>query len=203
MKKIIFTLFILGGSIAGLNAQTKGTNTISLGVSTLSSESTAGPFKSTNDATLLSVGLGHFIKDNAKIGVSFSYSTEKNTSSAGSAPLKGKGYLGGLSYQHYYPLFSKFYAFAGASATYAYQKTDLSLTSTVTEDTYSAGGFGGLTYFVSRHFAFETNLLAATVGYQKSKEHNSSSSMVTTTRLFDLTTTGFITNLGFSIQFLF
>ncbi|HYK77166.1 MAG TPA: hypothetical protein VEV16_09320, partial [Daejeonella sp.] len=75
-----------------------------------------------------------------------------------------------------------------------------------TTNNYSVGAFGGLSFFISKRFAFEADLLSANVGYSKSTNKQSDplqGKFKTETTSFNLSTSGSINNLGFKIYFLF
>lgn len=66
---------------------------------------------------------------------------------------------------------------------------------------------GGLTWFVSKRFALETNLLSASATYAKSERTGTtnvnSSGYKNTYSNFNLSSTGAISNLGFKVYILF
>ena len=209
MKKLILSIMLLT-SFSFANAQTKGTNTLGLGV-TFGTEKTdftdqAGNKTSNEIANrFFSLSYGNFIKDNERMGAEFTYGNARFLSGQSSVS-DTKFYGGRLSYQKYYALLKKFYAFAGGSGGYNYSKGETDdMPNGRLSNTYSVGGYGGLTWFLSKRFAFETDLLAANVSYRKTKNYGpgNNNSFNSTSTNFDLTTTGAINNLGFKIYLLF
>lgn len=208
MKKLILIALMAMGTFFA-QAQTKGTNTIGLGVN-VSTSKMDGTGQNNNEQKnrAFSLGYGHFIKDNERIGINFSYAKYEQT---GMSTMNNivKSYGGSLTYQKYYPLFKKLYAFAGGRGGYTYSSNDYNTSNYgqgVKENFYNIGAYGGVTWFVSKRFAFEADLLTADVTYSKAKynssETNSASTFRTTTN-FNLSTGGAINNLGFKIYFLF
>ena len=166
MKKKLLTAIAVIASLCGY-AQTKGTSTLGLGINVFTDkteyagqpQSSSSVERKTNSFTL---GYGLFIKDNTRIGIDLQY-----------GKIKGdyydvKSYGGNVTYQQYYPLVSKLYAYAGGRAGYSYadQKSDVPGTY-YNSNQYSLGAYGGVTWFVSKRFAFETTLLSANATYLK------------------------------------
>ncbi len=211
MKKLLVAIAMLA-AFSTADAQTEGTNTLGLGINSQKQESEvnsqAGTERLTQTTRFFSLGYGHFVKENVRIGVDFSYGKSEVDFSQGGGGSNQNFYGGRLSYQKYYPLLKKFYAFAGARGGYDYSKseTDNSQNGFLSH-TYSAGGYGGLTWFLSKRFAFETDLLSANVSYSKTENQNidpiTNNTFESNTTNFNLTTTGAINNLGFKIYFLF
>ena len=203
MKKLLLTAFILTvfGFYAG--AQTKGTNTLGLGLNFSTQKAKLGNNSAEIKQNIYSIGYGNFIKDNTRLGISASFTN--NSSQVNDADQSTtKGYGGSVNYQKYYPLLKKFYAFAGGSAGYNYSKTEQG-TADVRTSLYSLGANGGVTYFVSKRFAFESSLLSAAISYSKGKEKDDSGNppYSNTSTQFNLSSSGAINNLAFSIYFLF
>ena len=70
---------------------------------------------------------------------------------------------------------------------------------------YSVGAYGGVTWFLSKRFAFETSLLSADMIYATTEreEGSGSNGVKYKTTNFNLSSQGFINNLGFKIYLLF
>jgi len=201
---------ILAASLCAIafttNAQTKGTNTLGFGV-------TASNFKSESNETenktnSYSIGYGNFIKDNTRIGFDLNYSKLKTSQSNNTVDFKNYG--GNLTYQKYFPLVKTLYAYAGGRAGYAYGEQDNSSStqsSTYITNSYNVGAFGGITWFLSKRFAFETSLLSANAVYAKTKQKNNAvnnyNNFDSKQTSFNLNTEGFINDLGFKIYILF
>jgi hypothetical protein len=201
MKKVLLlTLFIVALTIA-TRAQEKGTNTLGLGVSFFTEKSEFNGQTTENNNQWYSIGYGRFIKDNQRLGISFFHLNRDYLTGA-----TENGYGGSIESQYYYPLFKKFYAFAGGNAAYSYFKQeDSDNIYNIKRNEYSLGASGGATYFVSKRFAFEANLLSASIGYAEQKQAgiNGDARNATKTTYFNLSTNGAISNLGFKIYFLF
>ncbi|WP_442589710.1 outer membrane protein [Pedobacter sp. AW31-3R] len=211
MKKKLLIAIAVTLSFGGY-AQTKGTSALGLGVSLTKTKTnyTGGSLTGSNEdkTNSFTLGYGNFIKDNAKLGVEFSYSKYDFESNNGNY-ADGKSYGGNVNYQQYYPLLKKLYAYAGGRVGYFNQKIEsLNPTgpyNTLKQNEYSVGAYGGLTWFVSQRFAFETNLLSANIIYSKTEETSPSNNYESNRKAtnFNLTSQGFINNLGFKIYLLF
>lgn len=181
MKKILLLAFLATGSFAA-RTQTKGTNTIGLGINLQSQKteqnSQGNQFKSEQKSSSFSLGYGHFIKDNERLGIDFLYSEDNSESTS---DYNSKTYGGNLNYQKYFPLFKKFFAFGGGRGGYSYTKStskgftppaDINESS---GNSYSLGGYGGASWFLSKRLAFEAQLLSVEIVYSKTKHESSSS----------------------------
>ena len=201
MIKMLLIAFMAMGVLFA-QAQTKGTNTLGLGVNLFTSKSnyndqTQSDQKSTSQAYNLS--FGHFFKDNQKLSLNLqhqrqSYNNVENV----------KGYGVGLSYQKYYPIFKSFYGFAGGSGGYMFSKNtqnngDVGWKS----DTYSAAAFGGLSWFVSKRIALEVDLLSVGSHFGTTKNTGSGSGNSSKFTAFNLSTAGAAGNFGFRVHILF
>ena len=126
MKKNLFIILLLAGfSIA--SAQTKGTNTLGLGVNIQTQKgsvnSSSGDQGNEQTNRFFNLGYGHFVKDNVRLGIDLSYGKADYTFS--NTQNSAQNFYGGrISYQKYYPLLKKFYAFGGGRAGYEYSKGD-------------------------------------------------------------------------------
>nr|WP_068891433.1 outer membrane beta-barrel protein [Pedobacter panaciterrae] len=206
MKKKLLTAVAVLATLCGY-AQTKGTSTLGLGVSVTTSKiefpnQTSADSKTKSSS--FSLGYGLFVKDNTRIGLELQYGEGTGNGSGNDS----KSYGGNVTYQQYYPLIGKLYAYAGGKGAYGYTKSKLndpdSYNSETKSNTYSLGAYGGLTWFVSKRFAFETTLLSANASYgnYKQKVNNATYADLKQTN-FNLTTQGFINDLGFKIYLLF
>ncbi|WP_285008381.1 hypothetical protein [Pedobacter faecalis] len=201
MIKYILAAGILMTSLAGL-AQTKGTTTLGLGITSSKSTIKAagyGDFKTTNNA--FSLGFGGFVADNAKIGIEGLYGKTKGDGS------EMKVYGGKLDYQRYYPIVKSLYAYAGGEAAYL-KIEDSQVQGTIgyerSIDNYGLNAYGGITWFMSENLALETRLLSAGANYSVNKETNFGQPISRTKRQnFDLSTGGIINNFAFKVYFLF
>lgn len=212
MRKQLLTAAAVLLSFCGY-AQTKGTNALSLGVSVSSNKNQANvpTGSSTEDVknNYFNLGYGHFISENSKLGIDLLYM--KNTSKSSNAAQNNKtnGYGVNLSYQKYYPLIGKFYAYAGGSGIYTFTKLtydDPANRNKVESKDYGLSAYGGITWFIHKRWALETKLLSATAYYSDIDQTNDteSGSIYRNKRTnFDLSTEGFIKDLGFKIYLMF
>jgi hypothetical protein len=211
MKKQFLTVAAVFLSVYSY-AQTKGTSAINLGVSSTTSEYknvSPNSFQSyKNKGSDFNLGYGLFVTDNNKVGIELLYSKSK-TEFAGSGDFrKDKGFGVGLNFQHYFPLLKTFYAYAGAYGQY--MQTD-------GEEHYQGApgreidGFrssltavGGLTWFISKRWALETNLISAGAAYSKTKDNQSGDNEYSNKQTsFSLSSDGLINNLGFRVYLMF
>lgn len=212
MKKQLLTAAAVLLAVCGY-AQTKGTNALSIGVNSQTTKSdytiASGSSTTKQKYNNFTLGYGHFISDNTKLGIELSYLNGKNTSTGGTQDNKTEGFGGSVSYQKYYPLIGKFYAYAGATAGFSTSELkydDTSLNRNNGTDTYAAGAYGGITWFISKRWAFETRLLSATGSYAVNEQSDSDPGGAiykNTQTTFNLSTNGFINDLGFKIYLLF
>jgi len=210
MKKNLLTALAVSLSLCGY-AQTKGLNTLGLGIGTYKQKTSTDVIGkgNTNQGSQFSLGYGMFISDNNKIGIDLGYArTKAERLDNGGSSNESKTFGIGLNYQHYYPLINKLYAFAGAEGAYSTTKDTNSMSPDETKSNYyTIGGYGGITWFVSKRFAFETRLVTASAGFTKSKvirEGNLANvPEKSTTSTFNLNTGGLIDDLGFKIYLLF
>lgn len=198
-------------------AQTKGTNTFGLGITSyvanLTSEGSGYQNTSKNTSRVFSLGYGHFIKENVRLGLDLSYA--RNTSDynysgnqPGNQESGSKTYGGSLNYQQYYPLIKTLYAYAGGKAGYMSTKVDNDNSNVVhhRSNDYSVGAYGGISWFPFKRFAFETSLLSADVRYTKietESAYNNFNSEMRKETMFNLSSSGLINGLGFKIYLLF
>ena len=99
MKKILLSALMAVASIA-VQAQTKGANTLGLGVSFFTEKSEFNGQKTENNNQWYSIGYGHFIKDNQRLGINFFHLNRDYLTGA-----TENGYGGSIESQYYYPLF--------------------------------------------------------------------------------------------------
>lgn len=210
MKKLLFTALASSLSLCGY-AQTKGTSTLGFGVNvtTFKSEYSSLPENKTeNKLRFYSLGYGLFIEDNTRIGLDLNYGSSKYDTGL-NLHQENKNYGGNFTYQRYYPLIKTLYAYAGGLAGYSYYKqenNDINQpVASLSSNRYALGAYGGLTWFVSKRFAFETNLLSANISYSSEKQDNPTftSGFKSKQTSFNMTTQGFIDDLGFKIYLLF
>ena len=204
MKKFLLTVLAFSTITLGINAQTKGTNALGFGVTSQRYENSWNENGSmqTQKQNAFSITYGRFIEDNSRLGLTGSLSRGKYEGSSFSSKTDGFG--GGLHYQKYYPLFKKLYAFGGGRVATFHEKIrnfNGESTSSGSSRNYSIGANGGAAFFLSKRFAFEAQLLSADFSYTKTK--NAGSSMNSENSFLNITTKGFINDLGFNIYFLF
>jgi hypothetical protein len=192
-------------------AQTRGTNALSFGVDIYTSKSESFQTNTIESKySSFTLGYGIFISDQSKIGVELIYG--KNEASGGIPSSEGQNYGGNMSYQHYYPIVKTLYAYAGGKAGYNYNKSsynnftgDSYQVQETIGNRYSIGAYGGLTWFLSKRFAFETNLLSANMiyGITKQEELNGNIGFKNKSSNFNLTTQGLsmILDLKFTCYF--
>ncbi|WP_169304388.1 outer membrane protein [Pedobacter frigoris] len=211
MKKQLFTAAAVLLSVCGY-AQTKGTSALGLGVNTSTSKYVTAEngviSENTNKISSFNLNYGFFIKDNTKLSVDFSYGQSKQGLVENDNYNEAKIYGIGLSYQQYFPLTGKFYAFAGGRGSYGKSKQEYLNNATdrpeITGDAFGLNAIGGLSWFVSRHWALETTLLSAGANYTKQSQtavSGSSASYKNTS--FDLKSGGLFDELGFKVYFMF
>lgn len=208
MKRQILTAIAVMASLCGY-AQTKGTSALGFGVNVTTDKTKTGISPETTQEIKnnnFSLGYGFFVKDNAKLGIELNYGNAKSNYSAGSQ-TEVKSYGGSVSYQQYYPLIKTLYAYAGGKVGYGQSKQESFNEPSIGEVSgrqYSAGVYGGITWFVSRRFAFETSLLSASASYVTSKQKIADAGFYENKQtIFNLSSNGFINNLGFKIYLLF
>jgi hypothetical protein len=206
MKTKLLIIGVLCAIAFSANAQKKGTNTLGFGINVNSEKQkvTGGEVESKINA--YSIGYGNFIKDNTKIGFDLNYS--KSNYQNNTYNNEAKNYGVNLTYQKYFPLVKTLYAYAGGRGGYTYGKqenTDTNQNTANTSNTYNIGAFGGITWFLSKRFAFETSLLAANASYTEAEQkENTTNTFYDYKRTsFNLSSEGFINNLGFKIYILF
>jgi hypothetical protein len=207
-KRLLVTAMAVGISLCGF-AQTKGTNALSFGVNSTTNKSTGTNYENKVKNNSFTLGYGYFFKDNSKLGLELTYGLNKYNSSD-NVEQQQKSYGGNLSYQHYFPLIKTLYAYAGGRAGYTHSENKNSPENYAQYNSntnqYNVGAYGGITWFVSKRFALETSLLTADILYSKSKnEEENNTGIITKTEYtsFNLTSQGFINNLGFKIYILF
>ena len=207
MKKHLLTAIAVCLSLCGY-AQTKGTNALGFGISSSTYKSTGSGSENKNSFNSFALSYGHFIKDNVKLGLELNYGKGEQKST--SFNTQGtKVYGGNINYQRYFPIVKSLYAYAGGKGGYVYTESTSETTSVTrvssTTDEYTIGAYGGVTWFVSKRFALETSLLSANISYNQTDQKNISSdnNYKTTQTSFNMSTQGFINNLGFKIYLLF
>jgi hypothetical protein len=204
MKKILLAAVIFIATYFTANAQTKGTNTLGVGfnATTDKHESTDGGSDNESKGNSFTLGYGRFIKDNIRLGFSGTYNNSTMSYSS-TYKYEVNGYGGAVSLQKYFSLVKKFYAFAGGQTSYMYSKqgSDSPDDTDYRTNSYFLGAYGGLTYFVSKHFALETDLLSGGLNYSSRRDSRKFGNNTTTN--FNVSTSGTITNLGFRVYFLF
>ena len=208
MKKLFLAALMLAYGAFCAKSQTKGTNAIGLGLSSQTTKQESGEnlnsFESEQKATNFSLTYGNFIKNNSKIGLTARYGYGSSESTFGSSS-SFDSYGGALHYQHYYPLLKKFFAFAGGRVEYDYALNKITGSENATSEwksnMYSIGAYGGAAYFLSKRFSFEAQLLSA--GFHYHQQKHLENSMKSKQTGFNVSTNGFINNLGFNIYFLF
>ncbi len=209
-KQLLITAMAVGISLCGF-AQTKGTSALSFGVNSTKSKNSGNNYETESKNNNFTLGYGYFFKDNDKIGLDLTYGINKFN--PGSIPnQEQKSYGGNLSYQHYFPLVKTLFAYAGGKAAYTYSKNknlyegNNPQSSGLTSNQYAVGAYGGITWFVSKRFALETSLLSADVTYSKTEQNETNANnffIKSEYTSFNLSSQGFINNLGFKIYILF
>lgn len=212
MKNKILTAIAVMASLCGY-AQTKGTSALSLGIGVNTSKYDYNIADNGSveikvreaKSSIFSLGYGLFIKDNAKLGVDLQYFTSKQEADA-IVDVRLKGYGANVTYQQYYPIVKKLYAYAGGIAAYSYSKekyTSQDFSDRINNQ-YVLGAYGGVTWFFSERFAVETKLLSANFDYSTSEQKRiPGGGYETKSTAFNLSTNGFINGLGFKVYLLF
>ena len=206
MKKQLLTAIAVCLSLCGY-AQTKGTNALGFGIVSTTEKSSGYSNDNKNTTNTFTLSYGHFIKDNTKIGVELNYGEYKQETTNFSN-LDSKLYGGNINYQRYFPIVKTLYAYAAGQAGYSYTKATYSGQNNGQgnkNEQYTIGAYGGVTWFASKRFAFETNLLSANFSYKKAEQvdNNYGTYRKNTRTSFDMSTQGFINNLSFKIYLLF
>ncbi|RZL27640.1 MAG: hypothetical protein EOO96_22210 [Pedobacter sp.] len=85
------------------------------------------------------------------------------------------------------------------------QQTQNTASTDYKSNTYSLGAYGGVTWFLSKRFALETSLLSADFAYNSTEATQTAFFSNTKSKQtnFNLSSQGFINNLGFKIYILF
>ncbi len=125
MKSKLLIMAALCAVAFNVNAQTKGTNALSFGVSTYTTSSSSNVPQNAYEAkqNSFTLGYGHFFQDNSKMGLEFSYGLLKyNYPNTNNPSQEFKNYGAILSYQKYYPIVKTLFAYAGAKGGYAISK---------------------------------------------------------------------------------
>ncbi len=208
MKNKILTAIAVMASLCGY-AQTKGTNALSLGVDVrtekLEQQTPDNEYNQESKTNNYQLGYSFFIKDNAKLGINLLYN--RYESKAGEFSTKQDGYGGDVNYQHYYPIVKKLFVYAGGRAGYLYTETEYlnGNSQSLTGHHYKLGAYGGVTWFFSKRFALETSLLSANIDYATTKRKSNQDGYGVNVRStnFNLSSQGFLNNLGFKIYLLF
>jgi len=208
-KLLMMAAFCLVGLAA--SAQTKGTNTVSLGFGLSKNESktdngNGSSSESTNKNNSITLGYGLFFKDNEKLALDVSYGQYKEEFIDFKRTIKNYGAV--ASYQKYFPLVKKFYAYGGGKLGYTYGKQIEGSTNYngYLSNVYSAGAYAGISWFLSKRFALETTILSANMGYHKDKYTTKSPQNLTVeneSSSFGINSQGTFNNLGFKIYILF
>ena len=202
---------------AGLNAsaQTKGTNAVGLGYNISKNESTTAQWanKTSSKSINYGIGYGYFFRDNQKIAFDFAYSTSENIMENSENNFRSdQEFVGGIiSYQKYYPVIKKFYAFWQGRVGYSHgngSHISVNTDNLTKSDNYNLGASGGFAWFINKRFALEANMLSADVSYAKSKTKNDFTTNnqylnSSTYTAFSLSSSGVFNNLGFKIFLLF
>ena len=211
MKKTLFAMLLAFACTLSAKSQTKGTNAIGLGVGSFEREieytTEAASVSDKQKDTWYSLSYGRFVRENVKVSIAGSYSHSQSKVTNNDYANKSDGYGGSISYQHYYVLLKRFYAYAGGRGGYSFAESkskngsnEQYLTRSKT-NSYDLGAYGGFAYFLSKRFAFEAQLLSAKASYIKEKAINGNSATSYTT--WNVNSSGSINNLGFNIYFLF
>ena len=206
MKKLLLIAMLATASYI-VQAQTKGTNAMGLGLNFNTARIETASSKSESKHAGFNIGYGYFLKENEKIGMNVFYSMYNSGSIIGAGEPDPNGWKtnsfgGAFTYQKFYALIKKFYAHAGPRAGYNYSQGTIS-SNDQRINTYSVGVNGGVSWFFSKRFALEADLLAADLSYSKSKESSANSDFKYTSTGLQLNSTGAFNGLGFKINFLF
>lgn len=205
MKKyLLIALFVTLTVFA--RSQTKGTNTLGLGINFQTYNSETPGYKSERSSASYSLGYGYFLKENQKAGVTVLFGRYTgldiltNTGTGNQAePGVSYSYGGSLGYQKYFPLLKKFYGFAGARTGYIFTEDGFQANDSPI-NRYSAGVHGGVSWIFFKRLNLEADLLSADIVHTRSKM--AYGSRITSTK-FDLSTSGALNGLGFKIYFMF
>jgi hypothetical protein len=195
------------------HSQTKGTSALSLGISSSTQEYKTGTPDNSSivkyKGSGLRLGYGLFVTDNNKVGIELLYNKSSNENQLPNQSRKEKGFGVGANFQHYFPIIKTLYAYAGASGQYMRTKGDENERSPFgrNSDGYTAfvGATGGLSWFISKRWALETNLISAGGSYRKNKLYQTvdNYSYMSKDSGFSLSTDGSINNLGFRVYLMF
>jgi hypothetical protein len=205
MKKYLLIALLVTVSFYG-RSQTKGTNTIGMGMSFQTNEmETPDNYYSERSNANYSLGYGYFFKENQKAGLTLFVRRFKglnkypNTGGADVEPAISWSYGGSFDYQRYHPLIKQLYIFAGARTGYQFTEAGWE-SNEMPSNRYSGGVHGGVSWIPFKRFALEADLLSADLVHINSKSEYGSRIRSTN---FDLSSTGDLNGLGFKIYFLF
>ncbi|MEJ7560240.1 MAG: outer membrane beta-barrel protein [Pedobacter sp.] len=211
MKKQFLTAAAVFLSVYSYS-QTKGTSALNFGVSSFTSESkNVSPNSNQsyeNKGANFDLGYGLFVTDNNKVGIELLYNKSTTEYQGFESSRKEKGVGIGLNFQHYFPLLKTFYAYAGAYGQYVQTDGEERFEGGQIRDidgyTASLSAVGGLTWFISRRWALETNLISAGAAYSETKDDQSGTNDYSNKRTnFGLSSDGLINNLGFRVYLMF
>jgi hypothetical protein len=209
-KYLLFTTIAFTLIANTLNAQiTKGSillgGNLSFGTSTTKHQS----FEIDNNNFSINPAIGVAIKENAVLGISFSYSvyTQKNTLS-NEFKEDANGYGGGLFYRQYKSLSNKFYLFGDAGTNYhttKFTRESPGLIQIYKSNSANLSLYPGITYAVSKRFHLEAalnNLLNINYSSAKTNTMGSAPTTESTTNGFSFMTnisSGVPLSLGFRL----
>lgn len=205
MKKYLLIALLVTLSFFA-RSQTKGTNTLGLGLNFQSSKSETPGYYSERSTANYSLGYGYFLKENQKAGLTvfFGRYTGLDLFTIGGTdsrtePGVSYSYGGSLGYQKYFPLLKKFYGFAGARTVYNFTEDGFQANNSPS-NRYSAGVHGGVSWILFKRLNLEADLLSADIAHTRSRL--AYGTRITSTK-FDLSTSGALNGLAFKIYFMF
>lgn len=202
MKNYVLLAALLLSGALGAYAQTKGTNSLGLGIDFGKSETRINNEDQSTQGSDFSLNYARFIKDNVKLGIGASYGFYEN-----SFDQETKAFGISALYQKYYPVYKKLYVFIGGDASYNNSKLTRASYYVPNDNiqkanSYSLGAYGGVSYFLGKHWELEARIINARFGYTDSSSEDGESYRYKQ-KGFSLKTAGSFTNLGFNINFLF
>lgn len=200
-KHFLLAALLLSGAL-GAYAQTKGTNSLGLGLDFGKSETRINNEDQNTKGSNFSVNYARFIRDNVKLGVGVSYGFNENANYQ-----EAKAFGVSALYQRYYPVYKKLYVFLGGDASYNNSKLTNESYNVPNDNiqkanSYSLGAYGGVSYFLGKHWELEARVINARFGYADLSNENGDAYQYKQ-KGFSLKTAGSFTNLGFNINFLF
>lgn len=172
MKKCLLIVALVAITfVAG--AQTKGTNLVGLGFYSNNTNTGDSDQKEKYDYTNVSFSYGYFIKENARIGLGYSFGNNQYKNAAKTAGWENKNSSFSFSYTNYYTLAKKLSYTVQESISFGSFKNQNFNTGNWTlgnkGTNVTAGVSVGLAYFISKRFMIEGDMIGAYASFGTDK----------------------------------